>query len=335
VTYNQYYTGNFAANPNGTLSPAATGGNVQTQWLQTTLSAARANTSIDWIVVMMHQCAASSSTDNGTDAAIRQCWVPLFDEYQVDLVLNGHDHDYERTWPLRGFTPNLGTQVWPPASGWSSNSYYGYPASTPAGTPGTLGVQTKATATITGYNTFTPTVVTTDETSPFDTTQGTVYMTLGGGGTNTQDNTYGAGVAKLTTFTQVRVGAAVGTIAAGTKPVADASEPAAWSAKTDTTDSYGITLFSVDPGTAGGNTTITVTYYHAPTQTSGTPAYSQYEQFQLTRPRSDNPPALTPEFPMPALVVGGAALAAGALVANQRRRANHLAELAELPEDAR
>jgi hypothetical protein len=164
-------------------------------------------------------------------------------------------------------------------------------------------------------------VVTTDETSPFDTTQGTVYLTLGGGGTNTQDNVYGTNVAKINSFTQIRVGQAVGANAAGTKPVADASEPAAWSAKTDPTDSYGIAYFSVDPGVQGGNTTITVTYYHAPTQTSGTPNYSQFESFQLTRPRSDNnPPALTPEFPMPALVVGGAALAGGALLAGQHLR---------------
>ena len=45
----------------------------------------------------MHQCALSSSTDNGCDAGIRQAWVPLFDQYQVDLVVNGHDHDYERS----------------------------------------------------------------------------------------------------------------------------------------------------------------------------------------------------------------------------------------------
>jgi hypothetical protein len=28
--------------------------------------------------------------------------VPLFDQHQVDLVINGHNHIYERTDPLRG-----------------------------------------------------------------------------------------------------------------------------------------------------------------------------------------------------------------------------------------
>jgi hypothetical protein len=45
--------------------------------------------------------------------------------------------------------------------------------------------------------------------------------------------------------------------------------------------------FQVDPGKPGGDTTITVTYYHAPTQKSGTPDYSVLESFQLTRPRRD------------------------------------------------
>jgi hypothetical protein len=103
-------------------------------------------------------------------------------------------------------------------------------------------------------------------------------MVLGGGGTNKRDNVYGAKVANVTTFTQIRVGA---------KPAPDATEPAAWSAATDPADAYGVAYFEVDPGERGGNTTITVTYYHAPTQTSGTPDYSVLETFQLTRPRSD------------------------------------------------
>jgi hypothetical protein len=59
----------------------------------------------------MHQSALSSSTDNGCDASIRQAWLPLFDRYQVDLVVNGHDHDYERSYPVRGFTADLGTST--------------------------------------------------------------------------------------------------------------------------------------------------------------------------------------------------------------------------------
>jgi len=30
-------------------------------------------------------------------------WQPIFDEHSVDLVFTGHDHDYERSKPIRGF----------------------------------------------------------------------------------------------------------------------------------------------------------------------------------------------------------------------------------------
>ncbi len=47
------------------------------------------------IVVFMHQCALSTSPPgNGSDLGIRRAWLPLFDQYEVDLVLPGHDHDY-------------------------------------------------------------------------------------------------------------------------------------------------------------------------------------------------------------------------------------------------
>jgi hypothetical protein len=60
----------------------------------------------------MHQIACSSSiTGNGSDLGIREQWLPLFDKYQVDLVLNGHDHDYERSFPVRGFDPMAGTDA--------------------------------------------------------------------------------------------------------------------------------------------------------------------------------------------------------------------------------
>ena len=40
---------------------------------------------------------------NGSGLGIRRAWLPLFDKYEVDLVLSGHEHDYERTYPVRGF----------------------------------------------------------------------------------------------------------------------------------------------------------------------------------------------------------------------------------------
>lgn len=88
------------------------------------------------------------------------------------------------------------------------------------------------------------------------------------------------------------------------------------------TNSYGIAYFNVDPGTTpGGQTTITITYYHTSLQPSGNPQYALFDQFVITRARSDGPGADLPEFPAPAAVLAGAAaLGAGALYVHRQRR---------------
>ncbi|HUB84207.1 MAG TPA: metallophosphoesterase family protein, partial [Rhizomicrobium sp.] len=70
----------------------------QKAWLEKELAAARQDRSIDWIVVCMHQVAISTADQfNGADLGIREEWVPLFDKYDVDLVVCGHEHHYERS----------------------------------------------------------------------------------------------------------------------------------------------------------------------------------------------------------------------------------------------
>ncbi|HEX9034330.1 MAG TPA: metallophosphoesterase family protein [Streptosporangiaceae bacterium] len=80
-------------------------GGAQRRWLERELASARADDDIDWIVVCMHQVAMSSAHFNGADLGIRQQWLPLFDSYGVDLVVAGHEHHYERTYPVRGVLP--------------------------------------------------------------------------------------------------------------------------------------------------------------------------------------------------------------------------------------
>src|SRR5215467_12043125 len=85
----------------------------QEQWLQRELAAARSSGDIDWIIVCMHQVAMSSAHFNGADLGIRQNWLPLFDRYGVDLVVAGHEHHFERSFPVRGILP--GSTVLTPA----------------------------------------------------------------------------------------------------------------------------------------------------------------------------------------------------------------------------
>ena len=241
----------------------------QTAWLEKTLAAARSDDAVDWVVVQMHQCALSSTaTGNGSDLGIRQAWLDLFDRYQVDLVLCGHDHDYERSYPVRGLEHG---------AGWDA-------------------------ATNASVDTLRPIPVITADHREIDSTQGTVHLILGGGGTSVPLDEYGYdqadGEVQAKVFTRHNAPTQTSTPGVYTRAGADAREDALWSAVRDTGTGYGIAVFDVDPGTAdGGVTTIRVTYLHAagadPTNPntgakgSPTPDYSVFDTFTLTRPRAD------------------------------------------------
>jgi 3',5'-cyclic AMP phosphodiesterase CpdA len=72
----------------------------QTAWLAQRLAASTAT----WKFVMFHHPAYSSDPTQD-HASLRTAWVPAFDRYHVDLVFQGHEHAYMRTYPLRGGKP--------------------------------------------------------------------------------------------------------------------------------------------------------------------------------------------------------------------------------------
>ena len=65
--------------------------NAQTAWLDSVLT----DTSQRWTVVTYHHPMFSSG-EGRDNPELRSTWKPLFDEHQVDLVLQGHDHTYAR-----------------------------------------------------------------------------------------------------------------------------------------------------------------------------------------------------------------------------------------------
>jgi 3',5'-cyclic AMP phosphodiesterase CpdA len=118
-------------------------------------------------------------------------------------------------------------------------------------------------------------------TDVIDTSQGTVHMVLGGGGTSSPSN------ALFFNPPQCRVITAVGAPdpVTGKRPPVYVKEQAPWSAVRNAAHSYGFAAFAVDPGTQrGGLTTITVTYYDV-VGTDG--QLAAYETFTLRRPRRD------------------------------------------------
>jgi hypothetical protein len=85
-------------------------------WLRADLAA----TTKKWKVVYWHQCPYSGQNNFTDDSIQRYCiatrehFNPIVEQYGVDLVLSGHDHNYQRTFLINGhygyknsFTPEM------------------------------------------------------------------------------------------------------------------------------------------------------------------------------------------------------------------------------------
>jgi len=69
----------------------------QAPWLEEKLSQTKAT----WKFAVFHHPAYSSG-GNRDNKDVREAWTPLFDKYHLDMALQGHDHAYLRTYPLKG-----------------------------------------------------------------------------------------------------------------------------------------------------------------------------------------------------------------------------------------
>ena len=236
-------------------------GGAQSRWLEETLATANQDLGIDWIIVQMHQDALSSSKNgNGSDLGIRQAWLPLFDRFGVDLVLCGHDHDYERSWPVRGCHHHAGRDA--------------------------------QTGEVVDTCQPRPIVTSAPADSRFDTRHGTIHLILGGGGTNAPTDIYGlnptSGVAQAKVITRANRPLQSPVAGVFMKHGADALEDAIWSAQRDTVTAYGIGVFDLDPGQAHEPTTITVRYFHALAgDPLGAPDYELFDTIVLAKERRD------------------------------------------------
>jgi len=79
-------------------------GSDQYKFVVNDLSKASTDKNVDWIVVFMHRIMYTSPTSCSSCGALsdlRETYHPLFDKYGVDFVLQGHAHDYQRSYPLQ------------------------------------------------------------------------------------------------------------------------------------------------------------------------------------------------------------------------------------------
>lgn len=68
----------------------------QYKWLEWILSRSKQ----EWNIVFLHEPMYSNGY-HGSSERLREVLEPLFLKYNVDLVFQGHDHNYERTYPVK------------------------------------------------------------------------------------------------------------------------------------------------------------------------------------------------------------------------------------------
>ncbi len=99
--------------------PSSAQATAQLAWVDRDLKAAAADRADHPFLVVVNHRGLYSTSLHSADAdviAARGALAPLFDKYGVTLVINGHDHEYERTVPLRAGSPPTGDPV-PSANG--------------------------------------------------------------------------------------------------------------------------------------------------------------------------------------------------------------------------
>jgi acid phosphatase type 7 len=72
----------------------------QSAWIEERLAESDAT----WKFVVYHHPAYSSAPGRD-NLALREVWTPIFERHRVDMALQGHDHAYLRTYPMRGGEP--------------------------------------------------------------------------------------------------------------------------------------------------------------------------------------------------------------------------------------
>ena len=73
----------------------------QYEFVKNDLSKAASDPNIDWIVVYFHKQMYASPSNHDDYPTLRSTYHPLFYKYGVDLVLQAHNHNYERTYPIK------------------------------------------------------------------------------------------------------------------------------------------------------------------------------------------------------------------------------------------
>jgi predicted phosphodiesterase len=75
-------------------------GSEQFDFVERSLSEASSDPDVDWIIVMYHKLMYTSPSSSAPSSGLAETYHEMFEEHGVDLVLQGHIHNYERSVPI-------------------------------------------------------------------------------------------------------------------------------------------------------------------------------------------------------------------------------------------
>jgi len=79
-------------------------GSEQYDFVNNDLSKVSSDPNIDWIIMYYHSLAYTSPADigkgNRAEKDLRDIYHPLLEKYEIDLVLQAHNHNYQRSYPI-------------------------------------------------------------------------------------------------------------------------------------------------------------------------------------------------------------------------------------------
>ena len=86
-------------------------GSPQFDFVKQDLEATSKNKDVDWIIVTSYRPFYTSPSMHTAAETLRDIYHSLFDQYGVDLVLQAHNHNYQRTYPITFNTGNNGQPI--------------------------------------------------------------------------------------------------------------------------------------------------------------------------------------------------------------------------------
>lgn len=109
LSFGYYFTTKIGNTALITLNSEISVAGDQREWLDEELESLTSDSNGPlWLMAQYHRPAypVAKDFDRHTFARVRNAWTPLFDQYNLDLVLESDGHVLKRTMPIRNFQPS-------------------------------------------------------------------------------------------------------------------------------------------------------------------------------------------------------------------------------------